>query len=222
MKRWIDAVKSSNESAPHAEKSEDCWSKFQSRNTVFCMKLEVALNWNTDHNIYLSISPLIRKPKLFEAIWWWTETSAAKCLAWIETWKQTYCVSWESSHNQNDWSGAHQYSREYPYLSMIQGLAGFQQINQSTNHILRCYGSTSTFFFNMLQPSGLGNCYCCKWVSRAWDARKNGLLQSVSAAHTNMQSVFKFSCPFYSTKFLGWKRNSRVSLSSICFNPVIL
>ncbi len=24
MKRWIDAVKSSNESAPHAEKSEDC------------------------------------------------------------------------------------------------------------------------------------------------------------------------------------------------------
>ena len=102
----------------------------------FCMKLEVALNCNTDHSIYLSIS-LIRKPKLFEAIWWWTETLAAKCLTWIETWKQTYCVSWESSHNQNDWSGAHQSSREYPYLSMIQGLAGWhcltadQPINQS-------------------------------------------------------------------------------------------
>lgn len=117
----------------------------------FCMKLEVALNCNTDHSIYLSIS-LIRKPKLFEAIWWWTETLAAKCLTWIETWKQTYCVSWESSHNQNDWSGAHQSSREYPYLSMIQGLAGWQQINQSTNHILRWERGTSTCFLICCSP----------------------------------------------------------------------
>jgi hypothetical protein len=40
--------------------------------------------------------------------------------------------------------------------------------------------------------------------------------------HTNKQNVLNFSCPIYIWKSLGWEKHSRVLLSSICFNHVML
>ena len=184
MKRWIDAVKSNN-LRPMQKNLRIVDQNFNQEIQFFCMKLEVALNWITDHSIYLSISPLIRKPKLFEAIWWWTNTGRRRRRR-----SASPELKPESRHTALAGNQVIIRTTGVELTNLPENIRiylwfkGLPADSRSTNNILRWESSTSTFFFNMLQPSGLGNCYCCKWVSRTWDARKYGMLQNlpVSAA----------------------------------------